>query len=154
MSIRKSAHYKFLREEIDGIPGISCHDHMRPERETVAQSLDLFDILFSSVNWVDLVSAGFPQVPEEGLFGFATIAKPRDLEPLWARVRPWLDHVRECATYTTRMRGIRDLHGFDEELRRDVPPLRAQGTTNADLASPFGDAGQHNVHDAYAADQE
>src|SRR6266566_220476 len=39
-------------------------------------------------------------------------------------------------------------HGFDEELRENVGPMRAHGHAHTDLARPFGHAHEHDVHDA------
>ena len=43
---------------------------------------------------------------------------------------------------------------LDQELLGDVAPLGPQGAANADLPGPLGDRGEHDVHDADAADQE
>ena len=47
-----------------------------------------------------------------------------------------------------------DRDGLGEELQQDVPLARADRLADADLARPFGDAGQEHVHDADAADDE
>ena len=44
--------------------------------------------------------------------------------------------------------------GLDEELGDDVLPLGAEGPADADLAGAFGDGGEHDVHDADAADEQ
>ncbi len=44
--------------------------------------------------------------------------------------------------------------GFDQELLGDVPPLRAWGATDPDLRVRSVGCGQHDIHDADAADQE
>src|SRR5271156_3149426 len=44
--------------------------------------------------------------------------------------------------------------GFGEELHQDVLFSRAKGTAEADLAGAFGDAGEHDIHDDDAADNE
>src|SRR5207245_3730849 len=50
--------------------------------------------------------------------------------------------------------GQRDHRRFDQELKRDVPSLGAQGAADADFLGALGDAGQHDVHDADAADNQ
>src|SRR5437667_4786469 len=39
-------------------------------------------------------------------------------------------------------------HGFDQELRENVSPMRAHGHAHTNLARPFGHAHEHDVHDA------
>ena len=116
MSIKDSADYQFLREEAQQIPAVSTHDHIRRESEKIAQPTDLFELLFSGLVWVDLVSAGLPKYPIDGIMGVEEHPRPLDYEKLWAEKSPYLDHVRESATYATLMRGIRELFDFDEEL--------------------------------------
>ena len=41
---------------------------------------------------------------------------------------------------------------FDQELPQDVAAAGTDGHADADLARPLGDATQHDVHDADAAD--
>src|SRR5215470_54861 len=50
--------------------------------------------------------------------------------------------------------GARQGHGFEQELPGDVAATRADGFANADFASALGDADEHNVHHAHAANQE
>src|SRR5204862_5998687 len=45
-------------------------------------------------------------------------------------------------------------HRLSEKLAHDVPPPAADALAQADLPRPFGDADQHNVHDADAADDK
>ena len=56
-------------------------------------------------------------------------------------------HADQAAQETKR-------DGFDEELQADVARLGAHGDANADLAGAFGDADEHDVHDADAADHQ
>ena len=44
--------------------------------------------------------------------------------------------------------------GLDEELHQDVALARADRHADADLARPLGDAHEHDVHDADAADEQ
>ena len=44
--------------------------------------------------------------------------------------------------------------GLDQELQHDVAALRADGDADADLAGALGDAHEHDVHDADAADDQ
>ena len=46
----------------------------------------------------------------------------------------------------------REQGGLDEELGDDVQAGGAQGAADADFAGAFGDGGEHDVHDADAAD--
>src|ERR1041385_3092719 len=48
----------------------------------------------------------------------------------------------------------RDRERLDHELRADVDAARADGAADADLARPLHHRGQHDVHDADAADEE
>ena len=43
---------------------------------------------------------------------------------------------------------------FDQELKEDVPPRRAERLADADLARALGDRDEHDVHDADAADEQ
>ena len=40
--------------------------------------------------------------------------------------------------------------GFHNELHQDVPLLRADGPADTDLAGPFRDGHEHDIHDADA----
>ena len=51
-------------------------------------------------------------------------------------------------------RRARQHHGFDKELRRDVAASCAERAADADLPRSFGHGGEHDVHDADAADHE
>ena len=44
--------------------------------------------------------------------------------------------------------------GLDEKLEEDIPPAGADGHADADFARALGDADEHDVHDADAADQQ
>ena len=44
--------------------------------------------------------------------------------------------------------------GFHEELSADVFRLRAEGLSQADLADPFGDRDEHDVHHADPSDEQ
>jgi predicted TIM-barrel fold metal-dependent hydrolase len=116
MSNATSNHYSYLREAIEEISGVSTHDHLKRESQAIAVPTDLFDLIFSSVGWADLVSAGLPVTPQDGIFGAQEYPHPRDYDALWKERSPYLEHVREAATYTTLMRGLQDLFGFDEVL--------------------------------------
>jgi len=48
----------------------------------------------------------------------------------------------------------RDEYGFDDELADDVALGGADGTADANLASALEDGGEHDVHDADAADEK
>ena len=43
---------------------------------------------------------------------------------------------------------------LDEELHEDRPPSRTERAPHADLARPFGDRHQHDVHHADSADEQ
>jgi len=105
MSIQKSATYQYLRGEIERIPSISTNDHMPPEETLLAHTRSIFDILLNFVTSVDLVSAGMGSVG--GLQGLIGPLPNPDYDAIWHGVKPWLDHIQECATFQTRLRGIR-----------------------------------------------
>src|SRR5262249_38771853 len=44
--------------------------------------------------------------------------------------------------------------GLDQELQQNVARLGADGHAQADLPRPLGDADQHDVHDANAANEQ
>lgn len=113
-----NSHYQYLREEIDQIPAISAHDHLCPEKQAVAMKTDLFDVLFSGLVWVDLVSAGYRLQPGDTFFGLEPEGdkRPRDGDLAWSRVKPRLDNVQDTAVFQVRMRGLRELFDFQEEL--------------------------------------
>ena len=67
--------------------------------------------------------------------------------------------AKALATPTPRSTPIRppkteSVDGFEEELQEDVSAAGADGHADADLAGPLGDADEHDVHDADAADEE
>ena len=115
MTITKSAHYRFLREEINRISAISTHDHLMREEHAVARKVDLFDLVFCSLTYVDMVSAGLAKAPEDAQFGPENHPRPRDNAALWRRCGPFLEHVRETASHQIVLRALRELYGFDEE---------------------------------------
>ena len=45
-------------------------------------------------------------------------------------------------------------HRLDQELKQDVAAAGADRHADADLARPLGDADEHDVHDADAADEQ
>jgi hypothetical protein len=45
-------------------------------------------------------------------------------------------------------------HRLDQELQQHLALQRTDGQAQADFAGTFGDADQHDVHDADAADQQ
>src|SRR5262249_3016786 len=47
-----------------------------------------------------------------------------------------------------------DRQGFDQELLPDVAAARAEAPADSDLAGPLQDVGEHDVHNADAADQQ
>ena len=68
-----------------------------------------------------------------------------------------LDHGDELGAADARedaqqAAGGTERDGFDQELQEDVPAARADGHADADFARPLGDADEHDVHDADAAD--
>ena len=44
--------------------------------------------------------------------------------------------------------------GLDEELQQDLPRTGTDGKADADLAGALGDGDEHDIHDAYAADEQ
>src|SRR5262245_11388561 len=48
----------------------------------------------------------------------------------------------------------RESHGFDEKLPHDIASPAADGFSDADFPSSLGDADQHDIHDADAADHQ
>src|SRR5262245_56527145 len=57
------------------------------------------------------------------------------------------DHAQDTAEGSQR-------HGLEQELADDVAFAGADGLADADLAGAFGDADEHDVHHADAADQQ
>src|SRR5580765_17617 len=50
--------------------------------------------------------------------------------------------------------GAGEQDGFHEELSDDIFTARAEGAANADFTGPLRHAGEHDVHDADAANQK
>ena len=61
---------------------------------------------------------------------------------------------RRRATIPRSAADHREHDGLDEELHEDVALARADRHADADLARPLGDAHEHDVHDADAADEQ
>jgi hypothetical protein len=72
--------------------------------------------------------------------------------PLEPRGQPPRHPDPACDAHQTS--GDRQYERFDQELEEDARRLRADGHADADLARPFRDADEHDVHDADAADQQ
>ena len=76
-----------------------------------------------------------------------TMALKSATTPTSVRCADAAEHADETAQQAQR-------DGLNQELQPDVAGLRADGDADADLAGAFGDAHEHDVHDADAADQE
>src|SRR5256884_3755681 len=64
---------------------------------------------------------------------------------------PGNGHAEQHADHAAR---AGEHHGLNEELRDDVAAFGAERAADADLAGALGHAGEHDVHDADAADDQ
>ena len=60
----------------------------------------------------------------------------------------------DAEEYAESTAGAGEQDGFDEKLEDDVASFCAEGASDTDFAGAFGDAGEHDVHDADAANDE
>lgn len=101
-----------MKSEINEIPIIDGHEHIRKQINLTTEGVNLFTSLKYSIGWIDLISAGMP--PKQ----WATnSADPKDD---WEKIKPYMDSVQTTGCFTTLMSAYRDLYDFqDREITEE-----------------------------------
>src|SRR5262245_14007177 len=96
--------------------------------------------------------------PEDQAHGGRDAERHGDRVPGHERVPfgVYRDHARddEAEDHSDQPADETDRQGLDQELLPDVAAARAEAPADPDLARPLQDVGEHDVHDADAADQQ
>ncbi len=101
-----------LYEVTDTLPLVDTHEHMERTPEATYPKGDLFDIVQNTFYlWADLVSSGMSPDVWSGLEG--------DDKEKWNTLRSYLPNVVNTGSYQGIVRGLRNVHGFDEEVIDD-----------------------------------
>jgi predicted TIM-barrel fold metal-dependent hydrolase len=101
-----------LRNEINQIPVIDGHEHIRNKQNLITEGVHLFSNIKYSIGWMDLISCGMP--PDYWLMNSGNPKYD------WKKLEPYMDRVMTTGTFTTLMTAYRDLYGFkDKEITKD-----------------------------------
>ncbi len=100
---------KEIREEIDLIPIIDTHEHLRKQEDIKKEGVNLFTSLKYSIVWPDFISAGMS--PKEWESSSVNPKKG------WEKIKPFITSVQTTGHFSTLMIAYRDLFGFkDKEI--------------------------------------
>ncbi len=92
-----------IRREVDAIPLVDTHEHIRPEQERLAQRLDLF-YLFPHYASSDLISAGMP------VADLLEVRDPsRPLGERWSKFAPYWERMKNTGYGRALLIAARDL---------------------------------------------
>jgi len=109
---KKSILVEEIRKEIEQIPMIDTHEHIRKQSDLRREGVNLFTSLKYSILFPDFISAGM--LPEQWE---SNSIDPKDD---WEKIRPFIDSVQTTAYFTTLMIAYKDLFGFeDREITND-----------------------------------
>ena len=105
-----------LKEELirvtDALPLFDTHEHIERDSRGRYYGGDLFDLLKNTFYlWADLVSSGMPQEP--------WAADEHDDEKKWRAIRGYMPNVVASGYYRGIMRGLKAIHGFEDDLITD-----------------------------------
>jgi predicted TIM-barrel fold metal-dependent hydrolase len=101
----KGKTYAALREAIEDIWLVDCHEHIGYEDKTKGRDLDLFGILKASYAMIDILAAGGPT----DLY----VNPPKDKKKRWEALSAFLPKVQGTAYYRCMLKVFQDL--FDLE---------------------------------------
>jgi predicted TIM-barrel fold metal-dependent hydrolase len=117
--------YGRIKAGVDAVRLIDTHEHLVPEAERNAKTIDVFSEYFSHYASSDLVSAGFPEAKLDWLRD-AKVA----LDERWAAVAPYWDHIRRTAYARPLLIASKDLYGVDDINERTYAALSKKITAS------------------------
>lgn len=97
-----------LVEELSKLPVIDAHEHLPPERDRVAQRVDVFT-LFDHYTHLDQLTAGLSPQDQARLFD-----RDLPLEFRWKLFRPILENIRFGSYARPAFIAAREFYGFDD----------------------------------------
>ncbi len=100
-----------IKMEMDQVPIIDTHEHIRKKEDLSREGVSLFTSLKYSILWPDFISAGMP--PEQWE------TNSENLDDAWNKLRPFIDSVQTTSYFRTLMVAYRDLFDFKEEEVND-----------------------------------
>jgi len=103
---KKSTAIREIREEIEQIPIIDTHEHVRKQASIRREGANLFTSLKYNLGIFDFISAGMPA--EEWDPNIA------NLQEFWDKIKPYIDSVQTTAYFRTIMVAYRDLFKFED----------------------------------------
>jgi len=106
-----------LIEALAGFEIIDAHEHLGPEKDRLAASVDVFT-LFSHYTHYDLVVAGMSQEEYKSLFD-----QQIPLERRWATFAPYWQHIRWGAYARAGLLAAQRFYGFDDINDQTYLPL-------------------------------
>ncbi len=103
---KKSTLINKIRAEIDQIPIIDTHEHIRKLIDLRKEGANLFTSLKYNLEIFDFLSAGMP----------VEDWKPNveSLQDSWDKIKPYIESVQTTAYFTTIMRAYKDLFKFED----------------------------------------
>ncbi|MBN1918244.1 MAG: amidohydrolase family protein [Verrucomicrobia bacterium] len=110
-----------IQAAVDAVRLIDTHEHLPPEAERNARSIDLFTEFFAHYALADLVSAGFPQDKIRWLHD-SKVA----LDERWAAVAPYWARMRRTGYARSLLISARELFGIDDISERTYGELSAK----------------------------
>ncbi len=97
-----------LLTQIEQLPVIDCHEHLRTEKERVRDEVDVLT-LFTHYCKADLEAAGLPQGKEQ-----QEITDPgKPLMPRWKKFKPFYQAIRFGSYAYPAHAYVKDVLGFD-----------------------------------------
>ncbi len=103
----RSKSYQELREAVEDIWLVDCHEHIGYEHKTEGRRLDLFGLLKSSYAMIDILAAG----ASTELY----LNPPKDKRKRWEALAPFLPKVQGTAYYRSMLRVLKDLFDLEDD---------------------------------------
>ncbi len=105
--------------EIERIPVVDTHEHIIPESERIAQTVDFFTLAgHYALN--DVISAGLPPEAQK------TVRDPEAPQrQRWAAFEPWWRHAQFTGYGQALRIAVRDVYGFEEISAATLPRIDA-----------------------------
>jgi len=104
--------FRDLIRMTDGLPLFDTHEHIERDQQGRYYGSDLFDLVKNTFYlWADLVSSGMPAEP--------WAPNENDDEKKWQVLRQYLPNVVASGYYRGIVRGLRAIHGFEDDVIGD-----------------------------------
>jgi len=100
--------YSTIRKHVEKIKVLDTHEHLPPEKERVAEEVDVLATFFQYYASADLISAGMPE--EEFLKIWDT---SRSIGDRWTIFEPWWEKIRNTGYARALEASARGLYGVE-----------------------------------------